>query len=116
MRTPILFLALLLASLGHAELIVEGVDAELQRNVGSYVALAGEPCDAESWLVRRRFRAIAEEVKTALQPYGFYDPIIETSLEQTTDCWKATIRIDAGQPVTLRNVAIGSGSGSWRPR
>ena len=106
MRIPLLFLALLLASLGHAELIVEGVDAELQRNVRSYVALAGEPCDAESWLVRRRFRAVDAEVKTALQPYGFYDPIVETALEQTADCWKATVRIDAGKPITLRNVAI----------
>ena len=106
MRIPSLFLALLLASLGHAELIVEGVDAQLQQNVRSYVALAGEPCDAESWLVRRRFRAVAAEVKTALQPYGYYDPIIETALEQTADCWKATVRIDAGKPITLRNVAI----------
>ena len=106
MRIPLQLLVLLLAPLGHAELVVEGVDAELQRNVRSYVALADEPCDAETWLVRRRFRAIAEEVKTALQPYGYYDPIIETLLEQTTDCWKATIRIDAGEPVTLRNVAI----------
>ena len=106
MRIPLLFLVLLLASLGHAELIVEGVDAELQRNVRSYVALAGEPCDAESWLVRRRFRTVVPEVQTALQPYGYYDPIIETALEQTPDCWKATIRIDTGKPITLRNVAI----------
>ena len=106
MRIPLLFLALLFASLGHAELIVEGVDAELQRNVRSYVALAGEPCDAETWHVRRRFRAIVAEVKTALQPYGYYDPIIETALEQTADCWKATVRIDAGKPITLRNVTI----------
>ncbi len=106
MRTPLLFLALLLASLGHAELVVEGVTDELAGNVRSYVSLAGEPCDAESWLVRRRFRLIATEVKTALQPYGYYDPIIESELEQTTDCWKAIVRIDAGKPITLRNVAI----------
>ncbi len=105
LRTLLLPL-LLLASLAHAELVVEGVTDELAVNVRSYVSLAGEPCDAESWLVRRRFRAIAAEVKTALQPFGFYDPIIETTLEQTTDCWKAIVRIDAGTPVTLRNVAI----------
>ncbi len=106
MRIPILLFALLLASVGQTELIIEGVDAELQRNVRSYVALASEPCDAESWLVRRRFRAIEAEARTALQPFGYYDPVIETTLEQTTDCWRAVVRIDAGQPVILRNIAI----------
>ena len=106
MRIPLLFLVLLFASLGHAELIVEGVDAELQRNVRSYVALASEPCDAESWLVKRRFRTIDSEVRTALQPFGYYDPVISTSLDQVGDCWSATVRIDVGQPVLLRNVGI----------
>ena len=97
---------LLLASVARAELVVEGVTDELAGNVRSYVSLAEEPCDAESWLVQRRFRAIAAEVGTALQPFGFYDPVIETTLEQTTDCWRALVRIDPGKPVTLRNVAI----------
>ena len=105
MRISLLSL-LLLASLGHAELIIGGVDDELQRNVQSFVALASEPCDAESWLVRRRFRKIDAETRLALQPFGYYDPVIETSLDQSGDCWVATVNIDAGQPVLLRNVSI----------
>lgn len=105
-RISVLFLLLLLTSLGHAELLVDGVDDELQRNVRSYVSLANEPCDAETWLVRRRFRAIDAEIRTALQPFGYYDPVIETSLDLSGDCWLARATIDAGQPVLLRNVSI----------
>jgi translocation and assembly module TamA len=106
MRAPLLFLFLLLASLSRAELIVDGVDDELQRNVRSYISLATEPCNAESWLVQRRFRAIDGEIRTALQPFGYYDPVIETSLDQAGDCWSARASIDVGQPVLLRNVSI----------
>ena len=97
---------LLLAALGHAELAIEGIDEELQRNVRSYVALANEPCDAEVWRVQRRFRTIDRDVRSALQPFGYYDPVIETTLDQSGDCWVAKVTIDPGNPVLLRNVSI----------
>ena len=90
----------------RAELRVDGVSDELARNVYSYVSLASEPCDAEPWLIRRRFRAIASEVRSALEPFGYYDAIVETTLEQDESCWLATIDIDPGQPVLLRNVDV----------
>lgn len=106
MRISLLFLLPLLTSLAYAELIVDGVDDELQRNVRSYISLANEPCNAENWLVQRRFRAIDAEIRTALQPFGYYDPVIEASLDQAGDCWSVKVRIDAGQPVLLRQVSI----------
>jgi len=97
---------LLLASIARGELQIEGVSEEVSRNVRSYVALASEPCDAEAWLVRRRFRAVETETRTALEPFGYYDPVIETSLEQDDECWQAQLNIDPGAPVLLRNVDI----------
>ena len=99
-------LLLLLAALGQAELTIEGIDEELQRNVRSYIALANEPCDAERWLVQRRFRTIDRDVRTALQPFGYYDPVIESSLDLSGDCWLAKVAIDPGKPVLLRSVSI----------
>ena len=94
------------ASQPRAELRVDGISDELARNVYSYVSLASEPCDAEPWLIRRRFRAIASEVRSALEPFGYYDAVVETTLEQDERCWLATIDIDPGQPVLLRNVDV----------
>lgn len=97
---------LLLASLAMGELQIEGVSDDVARNVQNYVALASEPCDAETWLVRRRFRAVEAEVKSALEPFGYYDPTIEKTLVLEEKCWRATITIDVGNPVLLRNVDI----------
>ena len=94
------------ASQPRAELRVDGISDELARNVYSYVSLASEPCDAEPWLIRRRFRAIASEVRSALEPFGYYDAVVETRLEQDESCWLATIDIDPGKPVLLRNVDV----------
>ena len=103
----ILLLSLMfLASLSSAELQIEGVSDEIARNVESYVSLAGEPCDAEAWLVKRRFRAVESETRTALEPFGYYDPIVTSMLEQDDKCWRATLKIDAGSPVLLRLVDI----------
>ena len=97
---------LLLFSSAHAELVIEGVDGELARNIRAHVSLASEPCDAQTWLIRRRYRSVSTEVKAALEPFGFYEPIIEASLETGDDCWTASVSVDAGPPTLLRNVDI----------
>ena len=102
----VLLVCLLLPSAGVADLQIKGVDDELARNIRSYVTLATEPCDAEQWRIRRRFRTIEAETRTALEPYGYYSPVIRSSLEQVDDCWNAKLEIDAGKPVNLRNVDI----------
>ncbi len=94
------------ASVLAAELTVAGVDGELERNVRAFATIASEPCDAEAWLVRRRYRALESEAKKALEPFGYYEPTIATSLSQDDSCWSATVTIDPGQPVLLRRVDI----------
>ena len=97
---------MLLASLARSELQIEGVDDEVARNVRSYVALASEPCDADARIVRRRFRKVEAEVRTALEPFGYYDPLVEKTLALDEACWHATITIDVGAPIVLRTVDI----------
>lgn len=91
---------------GLSALQIDGVNDELARNIRSYVTLASEPCDAEQWRIRRRFRTIETEVRSALEPYGYYSPVVSATLEQSDDCWHAKLQIDAGKPVSLRNVDI----------
>lgn len=106
-RVAILCLPLLLAaSLARGDLLIEGVGKELAGNIQNYVALAGEPCDADSWLVRRRFRSVETEVEAALEPFGYYDPVIEKTLTVDDTCWRATVTVDPGDPVLLRNVDV----------
>jgi translocation and assembly module TamA len=89
-----------------ADVLIEGVGDELENNVRAYVSLAAEPCDAETGLVRRRFRSIEREARSALEPFGYYEPSVGSTLELGEDCWQATLNIDAGKPVTLREVDV----------
>jgi len=97
---------LILPAMSIAELQIDGVDDELARNIRSYITLTTEPCDAEQWRIRRRFRTIEKEAKSALEPYGYYSPVITASLEANEGCWHARLQVDAGKPVVLRNVEI----------
>ena len=97
---------LLLPSIGAAELAVSGVDQDLERNVRAFVSLAGEDCDTEDWLVRRRFRNVESEAREALEPFGFYAPQITSALNLDEPCWRATITIAPGEPVRYREVRL----------
>lgn len=90
----------------RAELAVSGVEDEIEENVRAYVSLASEPCDAEAWRVRRQYRAIESETRRALEPFGYYEPVISSNLALGEKCWQATLTIDPGEPVLLRNVDI----------
>lgn len=104
--TCLFLVVLLLPSVLSAELTVTGIDGELERNIRAFAKIAAEPCDAEAWLLRRRFRALQAEARTALEPFGYYKPTLTTSLNLDDDCWAATITIDPGKPVVLRHVDI----------
>ena len=97
---------LLLPTIGVAELTVSGVDTNLERNIRAFASLAGENCDSENWLVRRRFRVLESEVRKALQPFGFYDPVVTSQLALDEPCWQATLEVEPGQPVRYRDVGI----------
>ncbi len=101
-----LTIILLLPAAAAAELRLEGLGEDLARNVRAYVELAEEPCDAEPWRVRRRFREAPKQAREALEPLGYYDPIITPELSFDAGCWNAILRIDPGQPVLVRNVDV----------
>jgi translocation and assembly module TamA len=107
MRKTLLVIPGLLAAVAvRAELTVSGVDADLERNVRAFAAITGESCDAPDWRVRRRFRALEEEARNALEAYGYYAPIMESTLATADDCWKASLQIDPGPQVKFRNIDI----------
>ena len=106
-----LFICLLLVTtlspaIAVAELTITGVDDELERNIRAFSSIADEDCDAEDWVIRRRFRALKSETGKAIQPFGYYRPAITTNLSRDERCWRAEVAIDPGEPVLLRNVDV----------
>lgn len=102
----LLLASLLLPVAAAAELQISGVEGDIERNVRAFASIATESCDADQRVVRRRFERLEEEARRSLEPFGFYDPTINTTLSRDEACWHASVEIDPGTPVLLREVDI----------
>jgi translocation and assembly module TamA len=103
---------LLLAATATARIRIdlEGVDGAARRNV--LVLLSVERYKdrerIEPDAVNRLFRRVDDEVRSALRPFGYYDPKISASLtpEDKEHDWRVHIRVDVGLPVLIDTVDV----------
>ncbi|HRD49356.1 MAG: outer membrane protein assembly factor [Candidatus Competibacter sp.] len=93
---------------GTLTVTVEGVDGPLRDNVLAYLELnrfAGKTTPDETRL--RWLHARAEtQIHEALQPFGYYEPIIESTLNRTANGWEARYRIQPGRPLRIATLDI----------
>jgi translocation and assembly module TamA len=87
---------------------ITGIGDPLKKNVQLMLGLINEspkkqPSAAE---VRRLYTQAPSEIKAALQPFGYYSPVIRSDLKQSGDTFKATFHVDAGPPTTVRNLEV----------
>lgn len=90
------------------QVIIQGLDGRLQENVAANLEinqLAGQPLPPESRLPWLHARA-EENIRQALQPFGYYNPVIDASLQRTAAGWEARYQITPGPPVIIRKVDI----------
>ncbi|MCC6134416.1 MAG: autotransporter assembly complex protein TamA [Candidatus Contendobacter sp.] len=93
---------------GTLTVTVEGLDGPLRDNVLAALELnrfAGKAAPEESrlrWLHNDAIRQINE----ALQPFGYFQPVIDATLERTTDGWIAQYRIQPGPPLKITTVDV----------
>lgn len=87
---------------------IEGVEGAVLDNVRAMLSIVGERAEEEvpERLIRRLHRRAPDEIRLALQPYGYYSPDIETDLSGENGAWRANYRIDPGQRVELADVQI----------
>jgi translocation and assembly module TamA len=81
----------------------EGVEGALLDNVRALSSLhrLSSSSDVTAEMVARLVQRAPGEARTALRPFGYYEPRVETELEQTEDGWRALVRIEPGTPVVL---------------
>jgi translocation and assembly module TamA len=89
---------------------IEGVDAELRRNVSALLSLERykDRERIEPDAVERLYRRVDDEVRSALRPFGYYEPTINSTLEpdERQRNWRVRITIATGQPVLIGEVSI----------
>lgn len=69
--------------------------------------------DATPAQIRRLYKNGEQEIRKAIEPYGFYNPKIEANLEQTPEGFKATFKVTPGEPTIVRQKKVtveGSGA------
>jgi translocation and assembly module TamA len=87
---------------------LEGLDGELRENVLSYLTIEQEKnaADLTGRRIRRYYERADREIRQALQPFGFYHPLIEAELSHEDGDWLASYHVDAGPPVTISSLDI----------
>jgi translocation and assembly module TamA len=107
-----LMLAALLTRPAAANIRIEvtGVDAELKRNVMALLSIARytDRQRLEPDSVERLYRRVDEEVRGALKPYGYYQPVINSAppLQDKDHNWRLRIEIEPGAPVLVDEVSV----------
>jgi translocation and assembly module TamA len=103
---------LLLAAPAAARIRVEleGIDGAVRRNVLALLSVERykDRERIEPDAVNRLFRRVDDEVRSALRPFGYYEPQISAVLtpEERTRDWRVRLRIDTGPPVLVTTVDV----------
>ena len=103
-----LFLLLPLAAQAGVRLTVKGVDDPLKAAVQSGVEMsqyANRPVSEAQ--IRRLYDEAPDEVRAALEPYGYYEASVQGTLRQAgADDWQVTLTVKPGEPVRITEVRV----------
>ncbi len=95
-------------ALGNITIDVNGIDGDMKRNVLTFLSLQryAERDDLDADTVERISQRATPEVKAALKPFGYYDPTVTAAIKREGSNWRATITVERGEPVVLREVDL----------
>lgn len=94
---------------------VTGVEGAMRDNVVASLGIERQKADPKltKALLRRLHRSALEEIRLALQPFGYYAPEIDARLSHQEGRWRARYRITPGEPVRVSELDLRlSGAGS----
>ncbi|WP_421793567.1 autotransporter assembly complex protein TamA [Hydrocarboniphaga effusa] len=95
-------------ALAEVRVVVEGIDGDELANVETRLTIRQqrERKDLDDTLVERLNAQAKRDIETALQPYGYYSPTIESELTGKAPNWTARYRIDAGEATRIGEVDV----------
>lgn len=109
--TLFLLLSLILQVAQAAPLLkveLSGLEEPFATNVRHYLAINREKTSDNltvRW-IKRLHKEAPKNIRTALQPYGYYNPIIQARLTKKAGTWLANYTVDKGIPLKLNKLDI----------
>ena len=85
---------------------LEGLEGPLQDNVEATLSIRRAEGDLRAGQIKRLHGRAAEEIRRALEPFGYYRPDIRASPVPEGDDFRARYEVDAGEPIRLRTVEV----------
>ena len=88
----------------HVKVVIIGVDPQLEDNVRLFLGIEQQKDHAllTEGRLRRLHAKAQQEIMNALQPFGYYRPVVTAELAQlSVDNWRATYRIDPGPALPI---------------
>ena len=77
------------AAVEPVTLRIAGLNEALERNVRAMLTMARQPSDARKDIIELAAKRATDEIRTALQPFGYYRPRIQSSLSHKDNRWVA---------------------------
>jgi translocation and assembly module TamA len=120
-RALLILLACCVAGAAHAapSVTVEGVSGDIRDNVLALLSIQGaiREGQTETHVLERLHRRAEDDIRTALQPFGYYTPIIDARFIEVRGEARARYRIELGPRTRIERVGITpSGDGAEDPR
>lgn len=85
---------------------VQGVNEELKANVLALLTIYRQRKNERLQPVgiRRLHRKAEKDIRTALAPFGYYQPVIKSELKKKDNTWLADYTIELGPPVLISRI------------
>jgi translocation and assembly module TamA len=110
MALRIFLFACLIASTAHAgiRITIEGVDSDLRRNVDAFLSIERykDRSDIDADTMQRLYNRIDPEVRSALRPFGHYEPKVGAEYSADGRNWRINVSIEPGPAVLISGVSI----------
>lgn len=92
----------------RVEVEIVGIDDPLRANVEALVGIVrdGQSREMRPGHVFRLHEKAPEQIATALEPFGFYSPVVRSSLNSEGSPWRARYAIDPGPPTRIARLDI----------
>lgn len=107
--TTLLMLSLSLPAQAGIEVNIKGLDGAELQNVQQRLAItaAAQRPDLDDALVERLHEQAPDDIRTALQPYGYYNVTVTSAAPQKSeDGWTVTYVIQAGPPTLISKTDV----------
>lgn len=87
---------------------IEGLDGRLLENTKGFLDIWAFNGKSIHSIARLKYlhRSAPEQIKSALQPFGYYRAKVTSSLEKTQDGWLAVYQVDPGEPIVVKKLDI----------